>query len=82
MIYDRLQVALLSTLLSEKAGSPYALIAQYLLAHAGLPDALSVKAVAQVCHVGTGNRVALCQGRRLCQLRRPLCRLRGDAREL
>lgn len=55
MIYDRLQVALLSTLLSEKAGSPYALIAQYLLAHAGLPDALSVKAVAQVCHVGTGT---------------------------
>ncbi len=55
MIYDRLQVALLSTLLSEKAGSPYALIAQYLLAHAGRPDTLSVKAVAQECHVGTGT---------------------------
>ena len=55
MIYDRLQVALLSTLLFEKAGSPYALIAQYLLAHAGRPDALSVKAVAQACSVGTGT---------------------------
>lgn len=55
MIYDRLQVALLSMLLSQKAGSPNALIAQYLLAHAGQPDALSVKAVAQACHVGTGT---------------------------
>ena len=55
MIYDKLLVALLSTLSSEPSGSTNALIAQYLLDHAKGVESLSVKQLAAACHVGTGT---------------------------
>ena len=54
MIYDKLQVTLLSELASQRPDSAYAQIARHILAHpAGEP--LSIKQIASSCHVGTGT---------------------------
>ena len=55
MTYDKLTVALLSTLSACDGHTTNAQIAHYLLAHAGEADDLSVKELAAACHVGTGS---------------------------
>ena len=55
MIYDRLPVALVSYLTSEPSTSTNAHIARHLLAHAKETDELSVKSLANACHVGAGT---------------------------
>lgn len=61
MIYDKLTVALLGALATERQDTTNAHIARYLLTHQEeLPD-LSVKAVAQACQVGTGSVSRFCR---------------------
>ncbi|MBR1828070.1 MAG: hypothetical protein IJ781_00975 [Atopobiaceae bacterium] len=55
MIYDKLQVYLLTELMTQSSDSAYAEIARYLLGHASTPEALSIKEIARACHVGTGT---------------------------
>ena len=55
MIYDSLSVALLSLLATESADSTNAHIARYLLEHQQDLDEVSVKSLAEACHVGTGS---------------------------
>jgi DNA-binding MurR/RpiR family transcriptional regulator len=55
MIYDSLSVALLSLLGTESSDSTNAHIARYLLEHQQDLDELSVKSLAEACHVGTGS---------------------------
>ncbi|MBQ9007470.1 MAG: MurR/RpiR family transcriptional regulator [Atopobiaceae bacterium] len=55
MIYDKLQVYLLTELMTQSSDSAYAEIARYLLGHASTSEALSIKEIARACHVGTGT---------------------------
>ena len=55
MIYDKLQVYLLTELMAQKADSAYAEIARYLLGHASASETPSIKEIARACHVGTGT---------------------------
>ncbi len=55
MTYDKLTVMLLSMLSTEERNSTNALVARYLLEHAGEVADLSVKELAAACHVGTGT---------------------------
>lgn len=55
MTYDKLTVALLSMLSAEDRDSTNAQVARYLLAHADVAGALSIKELAAAAHVGTGT---------------------------
>lgn len=55
MIYDKVPVTLLAALSSMDVGSPYAQIARYVLAHADEPGDISIKSLAEACHVGAGT---------------------------
>lgn len=61
MIYDRLIVALLSVLATEREGSTNATIARYLITHAGESKDFTVKGVAAACHVGVGSVSRFCR---------------------
>ena len=61
MIYDRLTVALLGTLSSERWDSTNAHIARYLLVHQDQLDELSVKGLARACSVGIGSVSRFCR---------------------
>lgn len=55
MIYDKLPVTLLAALSAMDMDSPYAQIARHVLAHADEPDDISIKSLAEACHVGAGT---------------------------
>jgi len=55
VIYDRLRVTLLTELMTQKEDAAYAEIARYLLSHNSEQGELSIKEIAQTCHVGTGT---------------------------
>ena len=61
MIYDKLTVALLGALSTERKDSTNAHIARYLLAHQGELANLSVKSLASACSVGTGSVSRFCR---------------------
>lgn len=61
MIYDRLIVALLSVLATEREDSTNATIARYLVTHAGESSNFTVKGVAAACHVGVGSVSRFCR---------------------
>lgn len=61
MIYDKLTVALLGTLSTERRDSTNAHIARYLLTHQEELGELSVKKLAQACSVGTGSVSRFCR---------------------
>lgn len=61
LIYDKLTVALLGTLSTERWGSTNAHIARYLLERQGELGDLSVKAVASACGVGAGSVSRFCR---------------------
>lgn len=61
MIYDKLTVALLGTLATERKDSTNAHIARYLLAHQDELADLSVKALASACSVGAGSVSRFCR---------------------
>lgn len=61
MIYDKLTVALLGALASERRESTNAHIARYLLSHQDELGDLSVKGLAQACNVGTGTVSRFCR---------------------
>lgn len=55
MIYDKLPVTLLAALSAMGVDSPYAQIARHVLAHADEPGDISIKSLAEACHVGAGT---------------------------
>lgn len=61
LIYDKLTVALLGTLSTERWGSTNGHIARYLLEHQGELGDLSVKAIAGACGVGAGSVSRFCR---------------------
>lgn len=61
MIYDKLTVALLGALSSEREESTNAYIARYLLTHQEELGEISVKALARACQVGTGTISRFCR---------------------
>ena len=61
MIYDKLTVALLGALSSERQDSTNAHIARYLLTHQDELSELSVKGLAQACCVGVGSVSRFCR---------------------
>lgn len=61
MIYDKLTVALLGALSSERQDSTNAHIARYLLAHQDELGELSVKGLARACCVGVGSVSRFCR---------------------
>lgn len=61
MIYDRLLVALLSALATEREGSTNASIARYLVTHAGESHSFTIKGVAAACNVGVGSVSRFCR---------------------
>ena len=61
MIYDKLPVALLSVLATEREGTTNAVIARYLVTHADRLQDLSVKGVATACSVGVGSVSRFCR---------------------
>ena len=76
MIYDKLTVALLGTLATERRDSTNAHIARYLLAHQEELGELSVKRLAQECSVGAGSVSRFCRDigfESFDELRREFC---------
>ena len=61
MIYDKLTVALLGALATERQGSTNAHIARYLLEHQDELADLSVKSIAAACRVGAGSVSRFCR---------------------
>ena len=61
MIYDKLTVALLGTLASERQDSTNSHIARYLLSHQDVLGDLTVKGLAQACSVGVGSVSRFCR---------------------
>lgn len=61
MIYDKLTVALLGALATERQDSTNAHIARYLIAHQDELGELSVKALATACSVGVGSVSRFCR---------------------
>lgn len=61
MIYDKLPVALLSALMTEQEGTTNAIIARYLVTHAGHLSNATVKGVAAACCVGVGSVSRFCR---------------------
>ncbi len=55
MIYDKLPVVFLSTMASEKKDSTNKIIAEYILSHQDEIRNISIKELADACHVGTGS---------------------------
>lgn len=61
VIYDKLPVALLSALATEREGTTNAVIAHYLVTHADQLHDASVKGVAAACNVGVGSVSRFCR---------------------
>ena len=61
MIYDKFQVVLLSTLISEKEDSTNSIIASYILEHRDALPSIGIKELANACHVGTGSISRFCR---------------------
>ena len=61
MIYDKLPVALLSALASERRDTTNAIIARYLITHASKLEDASIKAIARACNVGTASVSRFCR---------------------
>lgn len=61
MIYDKLIVALLSSLAAEREGTTNATIARYLVTHASELRDVTVKGVASACNVGVGSVSRFCR---------------------
>ena len=61
MIYDKLPVALLTALASERQGSTNATIARYLIAHGSELGDASVKGIARACNVGVASVSRFCR---------------------
>ena len=61
MIYDKLTVALLGALATERQDSTNAHIARYLLVHQDELGDLTIKSIAAACQVGTGSVSRFCR---------------------
>lgn len=61
MIYDKLIVALLSSLATKSEGSASETIARYLVTHANELNDITVKGVAAACNVGVGSVSRFCR---------------------
>lgn len=61
MIYDKLIVALLSSLATRHEGSAVATIARYLITHTSELNDITVKGVAAACNVGVGSVSRFCR---------------------
>ena len=61
MIYDRLTVALLGALATERDNATNAHIARYLITHQEELGEISVKGLASACNVGTGSISRFCR---------------------
>ena len=61
MIYDKLPVALLSALSTEREGTTNAIIARYLVTHSHELHDVTIKGVASACNVGMGSVSRFCR---------------------
>ncbi len=61
MIYDKLPVALLSSLAAEKISSTNSAIAEYILTHIEEIKNIGIKELSSNCHVGTGSISRFCK---------------------
>lgn len=61
MIYEKLPVALLSALATEKKHSTNAVIAEYILANRAFIRDIGIRELAERCHVGTGSVSRFCK---------------------